>query len=232
VLILLAAAAGYVAGTLIALFLDRMYTGAPIRGPIRLCEHGSGNALLWTGMPGYLLTRGKTPDGCRAPARLWYLPLVGLLAGVLIAVRATDARQALLVSAFSLVLLAFVGTDFERHLLPNRLMYPSIVIAIALCWAWPGRTPNEVITGGMLGFGVMFVVSLIMPGFGLGDVKLAALLGLLAGISNTMPALAAGMIAGGIASGIMLATRRAGRRTAMAYGPYLALGAFLGMLTR
>jgi leader peptidase (prepilin peptidase) / N-methyltransferase len=76
----------------------------------------------------------------------------------------------------------------------------------------------------------MFVLFMVMPGFGFGDVKLAGLLGLVAGLSNTFPALAIGVLAGGLGSLFMLLFRRAGRKTAIAYGPYLALGAFAGML--
>lgn len=231
-IVLIAVAAGYGTGALLALFLDRMYTGAPIRGPIDLCEHGVGPALLWTGTLGYVVARGRCSDGCALPSRLWYLPLVGAIAAVMIVLRIDEPRHAAMVALFSVVLLAFIGTDFESHLLPNRLMYPALALAVALSWAWPGHSANEMMTGGVLGFGLMFVLFIVLPGLGLGDVKLTALLGLLVGVSNLLPALAAGMIAGGIGSALMLATRRVGHRSSVAYGPYLALGAFLGMLTR
>jgi leader peptidase (prepilin peptidase)/N-methyltransferase len=78
----------------------------------------------------------------------------------------------------------------------------------------------------------MFVLFLVLPGFGFGDVKLSGLLGLVSGLGNTLPALAIGAIAGGVGAALMMVFRRAGRRTTIAYGPYLALGAFIGMLSR
>jgi leader peptidase (prepilin peptidase)/N-methyltransferase len=78
----------------------------------------------------------------------------------------------------------------------------------------------------------MFVWFLIDRHLGFGDVKLASLLGLLCGISQALPALAIAALAGGVAATFMLVGRRAGRKSLIAYGPYLALGAFVGMLLR
>lgn len=232
ILLPFAMVAGYAAGAVIAVFLDRMYTGAPLRGPVRLCGDGARPALWWSGAVGFLLARGRCPSGCRLPARLLYLPLLGALAGAVIALEAVDARHAALVTVFSVVLLAFVGTDFDRHLLPNRLMYPALALGLVLCWAWPDRSAAATLTGGVIGLVVMFVLFMLLPGFGFGDVKLAALLGLVAGSANIVPALMIGVVAGGAGSLALILSRRGGVRTAMAYGPYLALGAFAGMLMR
>ena len=166
------------------------------------------------------------------PARLWYLPLIGAGAGATIALRAADARHGVLVALFATVLLALVGTDLERHLLPNRVIDPALAVALALCWAWPDRSAVSSLAGGLTALLVMAVAFLLAPGFGLGDVKLATLLGLLSGLSNALPALMVGMIAGGLGATLLLVAGRARMTSAMAYGPYLALGAFVGMLAQ
>lgn len=222
--------AGYVAGTLIALILDRVYTGAPVRGPLALCPEGHAPAAALTGTIGWLALRGRCPCNGPLPARLWYLPVIGAVAGALIGYNATGVGQVALISLFSLVLLAFVGTDFERHLLPNRLMAPAMVLALALAWAWPGHDFGSGLLGGGIGLVLMGVLFMIVPGFGMGDVKLAGLVGLLVGVGALPVALILGFLAGGAGAAVMLLTGRAGRKTAMAYGPYLALGAFLAML--
>ena len=86
------------------------------------------------------------------------------------------------------------------------------------------------LAGGALGFGVMFLLYVVMPGFGFGDVRLAGLLGLLSGLGNLAGALFLAALAAGVVSIALLATRRARLRGAVPYGPYLALGAFWGML--
>jgi hypothetical protein len=59
-----------------------------------------------------------------------------------------DAGPALLTAAFSLALLVLASTDFERKRLPNRLMYPALVAALAFCWAWPDRDIQSILAGG------------------------------------------------------------------------------------
>jgi len=111
-------------------------------------------------------------------------------------------------------------------------MYPALAAAVLLGWAWPGRTWLSTLEGGGIAFLVMLVFFLIFPKLGFGDVKLSALLGLVSGYSHALPALAVGIVAGGIGAIAMLVMRRAGRGSLIAYGPYLALGAFAGMLMR
>jgi leader peptidase (prepilin peptidase)/N-methyltransferase len=84
--------------------------------------------------------------------------------------------------------------------------------------------------GGVVAFAVMFVLFMVLPGFGFGDVRLAGLVGLLAGIGLLLNTLMVAAIAAGVGAGFMLVTRRVGRRGVIAYGPYLALGAFWAML--
>ncbi|MGI8551742.1 MAG: prepilin peptidase, partial [Dehalococcoidia bacterium] len=70
------------------------------------------------------------------------------------------------------------------------------------------------------------------PGFGLGDVKLAALIGLILGLPGVGTGLLLGVLLGGVGAAFLLLTHRAGLRTAIAYGPYLASGAIIEMLAR
>jgi leader peptidase (prepilin peptidase)/N-methyltransferase len=161
--------------------------------------------------------------------------LLGIVSAVLFVVagqRALDVRQFLLMSLFGGALLMFSATDFERRLLPNRLMYPCLVAALLLCWAWPQRSVLSDLAGGAAGTALMLAAFLALPGFGFGDVKLAGLIGLLLGFPAVLTALLVGMIFGGIGSSWLLLTKRTGLRGVMAYGPYLAGGAIVEMLLR
>lgn len=230
-MIVVVALLGYVVGTVLAVFLDRLYTGAPWRGPVLPCAECAvpAPAVARLGLPGYLLLRGRRPCGARLPARLVYLPLLGAVAFGYAASRVDGTRLAL-VLLFAPALLAMTATDFERRLLPNRIMYPTLITALALSWAWPGRGTEQTLLGGAIGFGAMLLLYLVLPGFGFGDVKLAGLLGLLAGVTYVVPGLALGCVTAGIASTLLLATRRVNLRTTIAYGPYLAFAAFAFML--
>jgi Flp pilus assembly protein protease CpaA len=204
---------GCVAGGLIAVLLDRLYTGTSWRGPV----------VLPAGR------RYRLPGGGRVPARLLYLPLLGGVA-FSVAAMAAEGRQLWLTLLFALPLMALTAADLERRLLPNRIMYPALLAALLLGWVWPGREVVDVLIGGVAGFGVMFALFLLLPGFGFGDVKLAGLLGLLSGLTNLLPALTVATLAAGAGSLLLLLLGRAKLRSVVAYGPYLALGAFWGML--
>lgn len=231
-LVVLSSLAGLIVGTGIAVLLDRLYTGAPLSGPVLPCAGCGAPAprVAWLGTPGWLMLRGRCPAcGGPLPMRLLYLPLLGAAAFGVAAV-ATDGRHLLLALIFLPALLALTAADFARHLLPNWLMYPTVALALAVAWAWPERSVVDVLAGGAAGFAVMFAIFLVMPGFGFGDVKLAGLLGLLSGLGNLAPAFMIAVLAAGFVSVILLVTRRTGLRGTIAYGPYLALGAYWGML--
>lgn len=230
-IVVLNALFGFLVGSMLAVILERLYTGASWRGPILPCaECGQpAPAVARLGLPGWLHLRGRRPCGARLPARLVYLPLLAALTFGWAATR-VDGFHLVLVLLFAPALLAMTATDFERRLLPNRIMYPTLIAALALSWAWPGRGMEQSLLGGAVGFGAMFLLFLVLPGFGFGDVKLAGLLGLLAGSTYVLPGLALGCVAAGLASAVLLATRRVALRATIAYGPYLALAAFTVML--
>jgi prepilin signal peptidase PulO-like enzyme (type II secretory pathway) len=231
-LVAIGAVLGLVVGTAIATLLDRLYTGAPWGGPLLACV-GCRQPLpriAALGTAGYVMLRGRCP-GCGAalPARLLYLaPLGAVVYSVAFAL--TSGAQLLLVCLFAAPLLALTAADFERRLLPNRIMYPTLLLGLALAWAWPGRGALDTLAGGLLGIGVMLLLFLLLPGFGFGDVKLAGLLGLVAGLSAVLPALFLAALASAVAGVLLLVTRRVRLRGSIAYGPYLALAAFLVML--
>lgn len=198
-----AAGLGLVVGAVVAVLLDRLYTGAPFAGPVR---------------------SPMSRSGLLAPA-------MAALYGVA-AARAVDGRHFALMALFGTIFLALAATDLERHLLPNRVMYPALALALAVSWLWPGRAPVSGLEGGAVGFFVMLMIFLVLPGFGFGDVKLEGLIGLVVGLPAVLSALLIGVILGGVGAAGLLLTRRAGMKSAIAYGPYLAGGAIIEMLIR
>jgi prepilin signal peptidase PulO-like enzyme (type II secretory pathway) len=163
--------------------------------------------------------------------RALLIPALGLYWGAC-ALRSRNSIEFLLLVIFGSILLLLSATDFERHLLPNRVMYPALVAGLALSLAWPGRPVLSGPLGGAVGAAVMLLVFLVFPGFGFGDVKLAGLIGLALGFPGIFYGLLAGMILGGIGAAWLLLTGRARLRSTIAYGPYLAGGAILIMLLR
>ena len=133
--------------------------------------------------------------------------------------------------AFCAVMVAVAAIDAELHLIPNKITYPSVpAFGALIALGWFLGAPFEPLWAlvGMLAYaGVFLLIALAVPrGLGMGDVKLAALIGLVAGslgLGVVGAAAALGIAFGGIAALIAL-VMGAGRKQRMPFGPFLAAG--------
>jgi leader peptidase (prepilin peptidase)/N-methyltransferase len=168
------------------------------------------------------------PTGRRAP-----VVEVGIVVGgALVALTLVRFGAGGLGAAWSLaqILLVFVACfDVATRRIPNRMTLPAMGVVLVLRAAFATGTVPEALAAGAAGFAAFYLLAILTRGgFGMGDVKLAALLGLLLG-KALLPTLLIGLVAGGVASAAVFAVRR-DRRQVIAYGPYLCLGAVLGIL--
>jgi leader peptidase (prepilin peptidase)/N-methyltransferase len=174
------------------------------------------------------------PDARRGPVRR---PVVEVATGLLFALvgwrfGAAWELPAFLFLAGVAVLLTVI--DLRHRLLPNRVVLPSIGVGaalLALAAAVEGEWPALLRAGlaAVVLYVAYFVLLLISPrGMGMGDVKLAALLGLYLGWLG-WDAVALGAAAGFVVQAavalLLLALRRVGRRTELPFGPAMLLGA-------
>ena len=130
-------------------------------------------------------------------------------------------------------------TDLDRKLIPNRILYPGFVIAGVLLSAGalldgsPGALARSGL-GAAAFFGFLLVLALVAgEGFGMGDVKLGALLGgFLAyeGWAILIVGSVGAFVLGGAMSVVLLALRIKGRKDAIPFGPYLVLGAYVALV--
>ncbi len=150
-------------------------------------------------------------------------------------VAATFARHGLHADAAAwavvqVVLVALAAYDLATRRLPNAVTVPVSLLAVAFRAAFERSELGKVALAG----GITFVVFLALAvafrgGFGMGDVKLGAMLGFLLG-GAVVPALTVGILAAGLVAVALLATSRVGLRSAIAYGPYLAFGGAVAIL--
>jgi leader peptidase (prepilin peptidase) / N-methyltransferase len=128
-------------------------------------------------------------------------------------------------------LVAVLVIDFEHRLVLNIMLVPAAACALALSFL-PGMLgPLSALLGGVAGLGLFLLLALVSRGhMGAGDIKLAAVIGLMLGFPAGLWALLAGVVLGGLGAIVLLVTRRAGRKSYMAYGPYLSLGALVVLL--
>ena len=167
-------------------------------------------------------------------------PLFAILAAVLFVVVGLAFENpaiATLVAIFVSVVLACAIVDARRRIIPNNLVYPSLLLLgtgiVVLAVADEGVSPMGAAAGLLAYGGGMFVVAIVSPrAMGMGDVKLAALIGLVLGALGTryltVGALT-GLLAGGIGGALALVRGGSAHQT-IPFGPYLAGGAILSAL--
>jgi prepilin signal peptidase PulO-like enzyme (type II secretory pathway) len=132
---------------------------------------------------------------------------------------------------YAAFLLTVLVIDYEHRRVLNVMLAPAAVVAFLLSFL--PQTPlswESSLAGGAVGLGLFIVVRLLSRGhMGMGDVKLAGVIGLMLGYPPVINALLVGILLGAAAAIYLLVTRRATRRSYMAYAPYLALGALFAM---
>ena len=139
--------------------------------------------------------------------------------------------------------LALVGSalaviDARTHRLPDALVLPSYpVLAVLLGLAGllvpDGGALVRALAGGLGLYGAYFLLALAPSGLGFGDVKLAGLIGAVlawCGWAELAVGASAAFFLGGTWAVVLLSTRRAGRRSAIPFGPFMLAGALLGLI--
>jgi len=167
----------------------------------------------------------------------WQLPVAIALSWLAIAALGTTpaAVPALYLAAVTPEL---VRIDLREHRLPNRIVVPGLIVGVAataLSWVVTGIVPLVPLVAALATAGLLGLLAL-GGGIGMGDVKLAALIGLASptvAIALAAP-LAAFVLGGGVASivllrGVLAGRGREARRAQLAFGPYLLLGYFAAL---
>lgn len=180
----------------------------------------------------YLILRGRCRS-CSAPISPRY-PLVealtaALCAGAVLA-HHTAAGIALSVTLILLLVPAAV-IDLEHRIIPNRITGLGAVLAIALGLALdPAGEPERLIAAAAAG-GFLLIAAFAYPGgMGMGDVKLVGVMGLFLGRS-VAPAVMIALVSGVVGGLLVISSRgvKAGRKTAVPFGPFLAFGALVAI---
>ena len=241
VLLLVTGLLGLLVGSFLNVVIHRVPRGESLLRPGSHCPRCAAAIKAWHNVPvlGWLVLRGRCA-ACGAPISARY-PLVELgTAALFVAVTAriglTLALPAYLYLAAITVALALIDLDVLR--LPNSIVLPSYVVGALLL------APGAIVHGdwrsaarGLLAMSVLwafyFAIALIYPGgMGYGDVKLAGLLGLYLGWlgwGSVAVGTFAAFLLGGLVGVVLLATGRAGRKTAIPFGPAMLAGAMLAL---
>jgi leader peptidase (prepilin peptidase)/N-methyltransferase len=182
---------------------------------------------------GWLLLHGHCRKcGVRISARYPLVEVLTAIFAVAVVLTKSSAHDIALGLVLVATLVPIALIDFDRRIIPNRITLPAAVAAIGIGLALkPAGVPEQLVSGAAAG-GFLFVFVLAYPrGMGMGDVKLAAVLGLFLG-REVAVAILAGVLAGALVGGVIMARVgvHEGRKTAVPFGPFLALGGIIALL--
>jgi leader peptidase (prepilin peptidase)/N-methyltransferase len=236
--IVIALVLGLAFGSFMTVAIYRVPAGESLVRPRSRCPSCGAPIRTTDNIPviSWLLLRGR----CRAcGVRISPVyPLTELACGGLFAAVALvyeDPWRAILLAPFAGLMVALSVIDIRHRRIPNRLVYPAVVIAAAVIVAGDlaGGGLDALDAGiGLFAYGLaLLIIALISKGMGMGDVKLAGLIGLVLGsIGLDLVAVAAGMgiLLGGVGA-IVALLAGADRKSAIPYGPYLASGAVIAV---
>jgi leader peptidase (prepilin peptidase)/N-methyltransferase len=228
-----AAAAGAVIGSFLNVVAHRVPIGESLISPGSHCPECDAPIKPYDNVPvvSWLLLRGRCRN-CGASISPRY-PLVELITAVafaaVVGVRGFD-NDLVLELPFVAILIALAAIDFDHKLLPNKIVYPMAAYGVIATLLVDQDDLVENLIAGAGAFVFLLVAVIAYPrGMGMGDVKLAGAMGLYLGLS-VIPALVA-FLSGSLV-GIVIIAREgaAGRKKAVPFGVFLALGGIVAVL--
>ena len=231
----LAGVLGLIFGSFLNVVAYRLPRGESLATPASRCPGCDAPIKPYDNVPvlSWLLLRGRCRS-CGEPIA-WRYPLVELATALLLALTVVVVganEEVWLGLAFVLLLVPVTVIDIDFRIIPNKLMIAGTVAALViLALTRADDIPEHLIAACAAG-GFLLVAAIAYPaGMGMGDVKLAFVMGLFLG-REVGVAMLAGLLAGSIVGVAIMARKGAaeGRKTAIPFGPFLALGGIVGLL--
>jgi len=246
---------GTVIGSFLNVVVHRVPLGRSVVAPASACPGCGSRIRPYDNIPvvSWLVLRGRCRD-CTAPISVRY-PAVELATGVFFALVVLRFLPELLSAASATALLGVVLTlaaflylaavsvalaliDLEVRRLPDAIVLPAYLVGAVLLAAGallqgdPAALLRAAVAAGA-SFAFYLVLALIKPGgMGLGDVKLAGVLGLFLGVlgwEHLVLGVFSAFLLGGLLGAVLLATRRVSRSASIPFGPWMLLGAWIAV---
>ncbi len=240
-LILVTGVLGLLVGSFLNVVIYRVPQGVSVVAGRSYCPSCEAQIAAYDNVPvaSWVLLRGRCRN-CREPIAARY-PAVELLTAVVFALLAWRFGLSWELPAYLYlggvgIALAFIDLDTKR--LPNVLVLPSYVVALVLL-ALPALLDARwddylrALLGAVALFAFYFLLAFIYPaGMGFGDVKLAGVLGMYLGWLGWGAVIVGGFLGfflGGLVGGALMVARKAGRKSAIPFGPFMVAGALIAV---
>jgi len=165
---------------------------------------------------------------CQSKISLRY-PLIEILTAVsflMVYVKWGISMNTLAGWIFTSILIIVSFTDINEGIIPDRVTYPGIIMGLCLS---PFTLGIKSAALGSVAFAGIFLVTAVISrgGMGGGDIKLAGVIGAFLGLAGSITTLIISSLAGGVWALVLIFQRKANRKTAIRFGPFMAVSAWL-----
>jgi leader peptidase (prepilin peptidase) / N-methyltransferase len=232
--IVVAGLLGALVGSFLNVVAHRVPLGESIVSPGSRCPACGAAVRPYDNVPvlSWLLLRGRCRNcGTRISPRYPLVELAtALVFAAVVGIRGFD-NDLVLELPLVAALIALAAIDFDHRLLPNVIVYPLAAYGVVATLLVDRSDLVENLAAGAGAFAFLLAAVIAYPsGMGMGDVKLAGAMGLYLGLS-VIPALLVAFLSGSVVGVVILAREgAAGRKKAVPFGVFLALGGIVGVL--
>ena len=229
---------GLAVGSFLNVVIHRLPRGISIVWPPSACAYCGARIRWYDNVPvvSWIVLRGRCRD-CHAPISIRY-PLIELVTmAAFLACYWVFGPGLLLVARLLLTtaLVALFAIDLEHQLLPNAVTLPGIAVGLACSLVLPPGLRDALI-GAVAGGGLLWAIAEAwqrlrhMDAMGGGDLKMLAMVGAFLGWKLVIVTFVLSSIIGGLFAAVLLALRKTTLTTAVPYGTFLAIAAFIAGL--
>ena len=224
---------GLLVGSFLNVVIHRLPRGESLVRPASRCPQCEAPVKPYDNIPvlSWLLLRGRCRH-CGGAISARYPLVEALTAAAFVGAaltRGVDDDLALWLP-FAAMLIAVAGIDLDHRIIPNKILLPAAIWGLIATVAFrPDNIDDSLIAGG-IAFSALLLAALVYPaGMGMGDVKLAGVMGIYLG-SGVAPAMLSAFLAGSIVGLLIIAREgKDARKKGVPFGPFLAFGGLIGL---
>jgi leader peptidase (prepilin peptidase) / N-methyltransferase len=225
---------GLCVGSFLNVVIDRLPAGRSLMQPPSHCP-GCGRRIDFFDLVpvlSYIRLRGRCRKcGAPIPRRV---PVVEALTGAMFPISHLlygYSPNTLYIIFYYCIFSTLLVIDLEQGIIPNKIVYPASIISLFISFFRPEIGPGSALTGGIIGLVVFLAITVISRGgMGMGDVKMATLVGLVTGFPLVTVGLFLAVVIGGMVAVALLALHRKKSREAIPFGPFLSLATLITLV--
>jgi leader peptidase (prepilin peptidase) / N-methyltransferase len=226
-------------GSFLNVVIDRLPDGRSLMKPPSHCDNCGTRLKIVDLIPliSYLWLRGRCRYcGLHIPIRVFCVELATGIMFAFLWARYGLSNELWIFAVYACLFIAIFVIDLNTQLILNKMTYPACIFALATVPLRDDLNYFDSVTGntfigGVVGFTLLLLVVVVSRGgMGFGDVKMSALMGFALGYPNIFVGLFVGIITGGLVATGLLIMKRKGRKQAIPFGPFLAIGAMTALI--